>query len=70
MKLELTEQEAAALIELANIALKHDILGGWAVFNIAGVLRNKIQAAAQAEIHATVNPPLPAIMPAARSSQG
>lgn len=60
MKLELTEQEVQALLSLTDVALKNTTLGGWAVFNIAGVLRQKLQAAAQAEIHANFNPPMPA----------
>lgn len=68
MKIDLTEQDAQDWLWLADVALKHETLGGWTAFNRAGVLRQKIQDAAKAEIHATFTPPLPAVMPAAESA--
>lgn len=62
MIIELSEQEATALLELTNIALKHDTLGGWAVFNVAGMLRQKLQTAAQKELNEKLTPPI-AVMP-------
>lgn len=47
MIVELTDQEAQAVVEMFDIALKHDTLGGIRYAMAAAVIRDKLSNAAQ-----------------------
>lgn len=49
MQVELTAQEAQAIIDMSDVALKHDTLGGIRFAMMASIIREKLGAAARPE---------------------